>query len=135
VTAVRTALVLAGLGAGAVGVHALVQEPARKVLGALLWLAGGVVVHDGLFAPAVVVAGVLAAATLPWWSRGPVAAGAVVLGTLTLAAVPVLGRFGARSGDPTLLDRPYLLGWLVVAGIVAAGVGVAALRVRRRGGG
>jgi hypothetical protein len=135
VTPIRVVLVVVGLGFVGVGVQALLQQPVAKVLGALLWLGGGVVVHDGIFAPAVVVAGIAAVTLLPWWARGPVAAGAVVIGTLTLAAVPALGRFGAMPGDPTVLDRPYLTGWLVVAGIVAVGIGVAALEVRRRGGG
>jgi hypothetical protein len=34
-----------------------------------------------------------------------------------VVAIPVLGRFGARPDNPTLLDRPYLTGWLVVAGL------------------
>ena len=42
----------------------------------------------------------------------------VVLGPLTLIAVPVLGRFGAKADNPTLLDRPYWLGYAVVVGLV-----------------
>ncbi len=45
-----------------------------------------------------------------------------MLGSLTLVAVPVLGGFG-RSTDPTnetLLDRDYVAGWLVLAGLVVA---------------
>jgi hypothetical protein len=61
----------------------------------------------------------------------------VVLGTVTLSAVPVLGRFGARADNPTLLDRHYLLGWLVFAVLVgvvtAASVLVRGRRTTRRG--
>ncbi|MEZ5095067.1 MAG: hypothetical protein R2731_02430 [Nocardioides sp.] len=69
---------------------------------------------------------------LPGWLHGPAAAGLVVLGSLTLVAVPVLGLFGARPDNPTLLDRPYLTGWLALAGVVLAGVAVAGLRAHRR---
>jgi hypothetical protein len=57
--------------------------------------------------------------------------GLVVLGSVTLLAVPVLGRFGARDDNPTLLDRHYGTGWLVVAGLVVLAVAVAGL-VRSR---
>ena len=59
--------------------------------------------------------------------------GAVVLASVTLVAVPALGRFGARPDNPTLLDRRYLAGWLVVAGLVAVGVVVATFVRSRRG--
>ena len=41
----------------------------------------------------------------------------MVLGAVTLLAVPVLGRFGAQPDNPTLLDRAYGPGWLVLAGL------------------
>ncbi|MCW2678630.1 MAG: hypothetical protein JWM62_31, partial [Frankiales bacterium] len=31
-----------------------------------------------------------------------------------------LGRFGERPDNPTLLDRPYWVGWLVLVVLVAA---------------
>ena len=42
--------------------------------------------------------------------RAPAVAGLVVLGSVTLLAIPVLGRFGARADNPTLLDRHYGVG-------------------------
>ena len=48
-----------------------------------------------------------------------------MLGSVTLLAVPVLGRFGARPDNPTLLDRDYALGWVVLAVLTIAGVAVA----------
>ncbi len=57
-----------------------------------------------------------------WWSgrsrcgccrqaaKAPAVVGCVVLGSVTLLAVPVLGRFGERSDNPTLLDRNYTAG-------------------------
>ena len=70
------------------------------------------------------------ARVVPGGFRAPAAAGLVVLGTVTLLAVPVLGRFGARPDNPTLLDRHYTLGWLVLAAVVLLAVVVAGL-VRR----
>lgn len=104
-----------------------------NVRAALIWLIGGVFVHDALLAPATLVCVVVAMRYLPS-SRGPATVSFVVLGTVTIAAIPVLGRFGARADNPTLLDRNYLAGWCVFAALVLiVVVGVAALgRARGR---
>jgi hypothetical protein len=111
------------------------QDPER-VLDAAVWLGGGVLLHDLVLAPVVVLVGVTLARLLSGPARGPVVVGAVVLGSVTLLAVPVLGRFGARPDNPTLLDRPYWAGWSLLATLtvvaVAAGVAVVRSRQRRR---
>ncbi|MBC9733515.1 hypothetical protein [Nocardioides marmotae] len=99
------------------------------------WLVTGVLVHDAVLVPVVLVLGLLASRWLPGPARAPAAVGLVVLGSLTLLAVPVLGRFGARADNPTLLDRDYTTGWAVLAGLVVAAVVVASLvrgRARHR---
>jgi hypothetical protein len=69
---------------------------------------------------------------LPPWSRGAAAAGFLVLGSVTMLAIPVLGGFGAPPGNPTLLDRDYRTGWLVFAAlVVAASAGLAAIDRQR----
>ena len=65
--------------------------------------------------------------------RAAAAGGLLVLATVTLAAVPVLGRFGAKPDNPTLLDRPYLTGWLLIAGLVVLGTVLAGWWGTRRG--
>jgi hypothetical protein len=74
---------------------------------------------------------VLAMRWLPSAARMPAAAGLVVLGTLTVVAIPFLGRFGAREDNPTLLDRNYVGGYLVVVALVVICVVVASV-VRSR---
>ena len=69
---------------------------------------------------------------LPASARAPAIVGFVVLGSVTLLAVPVLGRFGARPDNVTLLDRHYVVGWLVFAALTVAAVVVASV-VRSRG--
>jgi hypothetical protein len=92
-----------------------------------------VLLHDGLLAPLCVAAGALLVRLVPGVARPPAAVGLVVLGSVTLMAVPVLGRFGARPDNPTLLDRPYGPGWLGLLALVAVGVGLGTLvRVRRQ---
>jgi hypothetical protein len=97
-----------------------------------LWLAGGVLGHDALLAPIVVVLGVLATRLAPSAARAPLAVALIVWGSITLVAVPVLGRFGALSDNPTLLDRPYQTSWLVLTGLVAAAVAATSLVRARR---
>lgn len=127
---VRAGLVLAGLALGMFGAFSLLRLGLSNLVWSVVWLAGGVLGHDLLLAG--VGLGLLAVGTLllPGWARGPAAAGLVVLGTVTVMAIPVLGRFGALPDNPSLLDRSYGVGWLVVAGIVAVGV-IAALVVTR----
>lgn len=133
-TAVRAALGLGGVAAAAYGAYELLDLGLGNLRAALTWLVAGVAVHDAVLAPL----------TLGLWflvSRigrrlsAAVVAGAVVLGTATVVAVPVLGRFGARADNPTLLDRNYVLGWLVLATLTVVVVGVAAAATRSGRGG
>jgi hypothetical protein len=84
-----------------------------------------------LLAPVTIALVVIATRLLPPWLRGPAAVGLVVLGSLTLVAIPVLGRFGVRADNPTLLDRDYRAGWLIVAALVLVAVAAGAFWRRR----
>ncbi|WP_377644614.1 hypothetical protein [Oryzobacter terrae] len=129
----RALLGLMGVALAAYGLLRLFRLPGEQVLAVGVWVAGGIVAHDGLLAPAVVGLGVLAAlrADQPW--RRPLLWLLVVLGPLTIVAVPVLGRFGARPDNPSLLDRPYLLGYGAIVAVAVAATLVAGLRARREG--
>ena len=134
---------LLGAGGVVVGVYGawllLTRQSGDQLVSAGQWLVGGVLLHDAVLAPVVVVAGVLTARALPTPVRAPASVVAVVLGSVTLLAVPVLGGFGRRPDNPSLLDRDYTAGWLLVAGLVVGGVvagtTVRAMLRRRRGDG
>jgi hypothetical protein len=132
---VRGLLIVLGGAALLVGAAELLAEGGGNLLAAMVWLGGGVVLHDLVLAPAVIALAVLGVALLPGWARPAAAAATVVLGSLTVMAVPVLGRFGARPDNPTLLDRPYLAGWVVCAGLVLTCACGWAFAQRRGGGG
>ena len=129
----RVTLGAVGVAVGLYGAWLLVsRQSIDQLVSTAVWLAGGVLVHDALIAPIVLVVGMVVVRVAPVWSRGSLAVGALVLGTLTAAAIPVLGAWGRRADNPTLLDRDYTAGWFVVAGLVALGVLLGSLVVRSR---
>jgi hypothetical protein len=122
-----------GVAAAAYGLVLLVDHGLDDLVAAVIWLAAGVVLHDFFVVPLTLGVCWLGMRVVAPSRRPPLAAGLLVLGALTVLAIPVLGRFGARPDNPTLLDRDYTAGWLVVAGLTLAAV-VAGLVVRARTG-
>jgi hypothetical protein len=129
----RATLATLGVGLGGYGAFRLIELGWDNLVATLLWLAGGVLLHDAILAPLAVAVAALATTLLPRTVRGPAAAGFVVLGSVTLTAVPVLGRFGARADNPTLLDRDYTTGWLLLAAAVLLAVAAFSTVFARRG--
>ena len=126
----RVRVLLAGIGVlvGGYGAFLLLsRQDGDQLLNAAVWLASGVVLHDFVLAPLVLGLVVLAARIVPAVGKVPAAVALVVLGTATVLAVPVLGRFGERPDNPTLLDRDYTAGWLALAGVVLLATVVATL--------
>lgn len=125
-------VVLGGFGAWLL----LTRQDLDQLANAAVWLVAGVVLHDGVLAVGTLLVATLVLPVLPRAARGPAVVGFVVLGSVTLLAVPVLGRFGTRPDNPTLLDRGYVAGWLLLAGLVVVAVVVASvLRSRAAGEG
>lgn len=116
---VRLALGSGGVALGLFGAYQLLSLGLDNLIGCVIWLVGGVLLHDGVLAFITLAVVGVGALLLPLHLKAPFAAAFLVLGTVTLTAVPVLGRFGARADNPTLLDRNYLVGWLVFAILVA----------------
>ncbi|MCX3058247.1 hypothetical protein [Streptomyces beihaiensis] len=86
------------------------------------WLAGALVLHDGVLAPLVFCLGLLLGAGR---ARGVVRAGLVTAGCLTLVAGPVLLRPGRPANASVLpLDYPRNLALLLAAVACATLVGV-----------
>ena len=135
----RTRLLVGALGVamGSFGALRFLQLDFEDIVNAVLWLAGGVVVHDAIIAPLTLLVTLVAGRLVPGPARTRVVVGLVVLATVTVTAIPVLGRWGARPDNPTLLDRNYVLGWLVFAALVLLGTLLAGplgrWRARRQG--
>ena len=131
---IRLALLVAGLAAAAYGALLLLERGWANLQATVIWLVGGVLLHDAVLAPLTIAVAWVAVRLLRPDRRAPWVVGLVLLGPLTLLAVPVLGRFGARPDNPTLLDRNYWAGWSVVVGVVVLGILVARYVERRRAG-
>lgn len=129
---VRGGFLGAGLGLGLFGTWSLLRLGISNLFWAVVWLAGGVIGHDGLITAASLALLTVGLRALPSWTRKPVGVGFVVVATVTVMAIPVLGSFGARPDNPSLLDRSYGVGWLVFAGIVVFCVAAGCLAARRR---
>jgi hypothetical protein len=119
---IRAVLLLAGLATGGYGVLRLLDLGWANFRATLVWLVGGVVLHDAFLAPATIALSWVALRLVTRDRLAPWVAGLVLLGPLTLLAVPVLGRYGARADNPTLLDRPYWAGWSAVVAVVCLGI-------------
>lgn len=129
-TTIRALLLAGGAAAGAYGAVLLLRLGGHNLVETLKWLVGGVVLHDALIGPLVVIVAAVAARLARGKVPAPVTVGALVLASVTLVAVPVLGRFGHRADNTTLLDRSYGIGWFAFAGLTLLVVAVALVRGR-----
>jgi hypothetical protein len=128
----RILLGAVGLAAGLFGALRLLQTGWANIFHAVIFLAGGVAVHDGFLAPLTIAVTVLGTRLLPPVVRGRVTLGLAVLLTVTVSALPAILRLGARTDNDTLLPRNYLVGWVVLAVVVLVGTVLVDLLVSRR---
>jgi hypothetical protein len=129
----RTRVVLVLLGAAAIGYGVVGVLRTASDTRPVRWaadLVGASLVHDLLLVPLVLLLVVAGRRWLPASWRVPAAVFLVVGGCLVLISVPVLGRPGARTDNPTLLPRDYPAGLAVALLVVAVAVVLGTLVVR-----
>jgi hypothetical protein len=132
---VRIAIAVVGVVLGAYGAWLLFsRQDLDQLVSAAVWLVVGVVLHDAVLAVVTLLLAAVVLRLLPGPARAPAVVAFVVLGSLTLLAVPVLGRFGARPDNATLLDRDYTTAWSVLAALTLVAVAVASVLRSRAGG-
>jgi len=125
----------AGVAWGLRGVftHSLDTRPAN--LGK--FFLGGVILHDAVFAPLVLAAGIGVAMAVPRRVRAQVQAGLIIIGCVVLFAYPEVRGYGLASNNPTSLPYNYAaktatVVLAVVAAMVVAAIGHLFLRHRTR---
>ena len=105
----------------------------NRLTSTALWLGGGIVLHDFVLAPLVVVIGVIAVRVVPDRHRAVAAVAFLVWGAVTVAVANVLSGQGGKPGMDSLLNRPYLTSWLVLTAVaVGAAMVAGVIRTRRR---
>jgi len=79
---------------------------------------GGALIHDLLFAPVVLLAGVAIAHTVRGPARAPVQAALIVSGCVVLYAFPLIRGYGHAAHNPSSLPHNYTANVvLVLAGV------------------
>ncbi|MFC5906565.1 hypothetical protein [Streptacidiphilus monticola] len=131
VRATRALLGGAGVALLGFGVHGLLTDAQiHDPVDVALWGLGALVLHDGLWLPAVCVVGALLT------RRHPLLRGALLVAASLLAVgLPAVLRAGTDHGNASLLPLPYLRNLLVLVGgvgVVAAVPAAASAAARRR---
>lgn len=129
---VRLLLAVAGAALVVWGLWLMRDFSREQLTSEAFWLAGGIVLHDAVLAPVVVVIGVVAARWLPGHFRRPANLAFLIWGTLTIVFVPVLSGQGGKADNATILGRPYWSSWLAMTVILAAAAAFAGWRRGRR---
>ncbi|MGI8521782.1 MAG: hypothetical protein ACR2K3_00505 [Nocardioides sp.] len=123
--ATRLLFAVPGVLVGLYGAYLLLGLGLGNLWQTLKWTIGGVVAHDLLLAPLVIPVWAVVSRILPARARRPLLVAGLIVGTVTITAIPVLGRYGAKPDNPTLLDRNYTAGWFVFFGLVAVATALA----------
>ncbi|GAA3941353.1 hypothetical protein GCM10023085_23620 [Actinomadura viridis] len=101
----------------ATGLGGLLRESGFDLVGWAAWFGGGVLVHDAVIAPCVLLVGA-ATTRLPRSYRRHVQRAFTVGALVTLVALPfVLGQ-GRRADNPSILPLPYGRNLLIVLAAV-----------------
>jgi hypothetical protein len=127
---IRGLLGLLGVTAIGWGLWLLHDDGLERWRSQVVWLASGVLAHDAVIAPVVVILGVAAARLWRPRARGTIAVGFVVWATVSVAVANVLLPIGGRPDNPSLMHRPYVLAWLAFTGVVIAATSIAVARGR-----
>jgi len=90
----------------------------------------GLALHDAVFAPAVLLAGVVLGRTVPARWRATVQAALLVAGTAALFSYPLVRGYAHILHNPTSLPRNYTAGLAIVVAAVALAAVIGRLLLR-----
>jgi hypothetical protein len=120
VKAWRIILAIAGIGLGLFGVFRLVTEiPVYSLLVLALWMVAALAIHDGLLSPAVVTMASLLRRYVPDRGRRFLQIALIMIGLVTVIAIPMIFLRGSQPPAKALLLRNYGASLTMIIGIVA----------------
>ena len=106
----------------AFGLYGLLHNSVQTVPSNVLkWIAGSLILHDAIIAPAVLVAGFALSRLLPMAIRAGMQATLAVCAVVVVMSVPVLVAVGRRPDNPSLLPHDYGQNLLIVIAVILAG--------------
>ncbi|HEX4363569.1 MAG TPA: hypothetical protein VHZ75_03405 [Solirubrobacteraceae bacterium] len=115
-----------GLAAGAAifafGLYGLLHNAVQTVPADVLkWIAGALILHDAIIAPATLIAGILLTRLLPAAIRAGMRATLAVCAVVVVMSVPVLKAVGRRPDNPSLLPHDYGQNLAIVVAVILVG--------------
>jgi hypothetical protein len=120
VKAWRIILAIAGICLGLFGVFRLVTEIALYSLLVLaLWMVAALAIHDGLLSPAVGTMGSLLRRYVPDRGRRFLQLALIMIGLVTVIAIPMIFLRGSQPPAKALLLRNYGANLTMIIGIIA----------------
>lgn len=127
--------VLSALGAAIIGfgIYGVIHDSKLTVpVSFIKWMVGGLILHDLVLAPLVILAGAGLRRFLPGRFRAPVQAALALAGVLALLSVPVIGAYGASRANPTVIySHHYTRALIILFAILLAGAAFGVLRAAR----
>jgi hypothetical protein len=120
----RRALGVIGIALTGYGILRILQlVHGSQLFGLVIWLVGGLAIHDGLLAPAVIGIGLLLRRFLPERPRAFVQAALVTGGLISSVGLVLIWRRGKTSAPSlALLDQNYLSHLILLLGLVGGAV-------------
>jgi hypothetical protein len=109
--------------------HLLIDPHKTHLIGLIVWLGAGLVLHDGVLVPVIAVIGFVLTKYVPAPMRSYIQGALVTMGVVTIVALPLIYRHGKTLPGKTLLERDYARNLIVILGLIVA-VAVAAYVVR-----
>ncbi|MGI8870342.1 MAG: hypothetical protein ACR2F6_16215 [Mycobacteriales bacterium] len=122
-----------GVGLGGFGIFRLLtQVPFGDLIWLVIWLAGAVVIHDGILSPLILAVGAAIARFVPP-GAGRFLQAALVTGALvTVIALPMIYLRGSQPRSKAILRQNFGGNLALLLGIIAAVcLGMYAVRVAR----
>jgi hypothetical protein len=123
-TARRTLIAIGALGTTYALIGALTDADVKA--GALIFLIGVLIAHDGILLPVTIAVGALAARFTPLRLRAFVQSALIASLAVTVVAFPLVLGKGRAADNPSLLPLHYGRGLLEIYTIIWAGAAVAA---------